>query len=142
MNSIKCENDNAALELQRAIWINDRDTIGNLLKETAAPLSTIALRDKIESFEEVPENLTKICNSIGQPDLINYSINTGSSEDWPLLFVSQPTIDISNAPGENEDEDIGAGWGDDDDIDLGPTSTNNGITKADDEKNDGADINE
>lgn len=140
MNQIKCD-DFPALKLQRAIWVNDRETVGNLLKETALPLSTIALRDKPEELENAPENIVSVCNSLGKPDLNDYSISTGSSEDWPLLFVSQPHIDISSAPGgSNEDEDVGAGWDDDDDIDLNLNADSNNNNNNEDEnaeKNEG-----
>lgn len=141
MKNIKCD-DFPALNLQRAIWINDRETIGGLLKETASPLSAIALRDKPKDEDEIiPENIASVCNSLGNPDLTDFSVSIGSSEDWPLLFVSQPHIDISNAPGENEDEDIGAGWDDDEDLDLGPSNATSQIEAENegeiDEKNEG-----
>lgn len=119
MKSIDCD-DQPALKLQRAIWINDRDTISEVLKDTAPPLSTIAIRDKLE---EIPENLKEVCQQLGKPELGDYSISTGSSEDWPLLFVSKPSFDIVTRANELENEEIGEGWNDDiDDIDMGQST--------------------
>ncbi|OHS95387.1 Coatomer subunit alpha-2 [Tritrichomonas foetus] len=111
MNNVKGDE---SLALQRAIWTNDRNTIGNLLKDAAPPLSTIALRDSLEP-ENIPEQFREACSTIGKPDLTNHALNNGSSEDWPLLFVSRPTFEINK---EASDDEVGAGWDDDDDDDL------------------------
>ena len=114
MNELDCD---MSLSLQRAIWTNDRTTMGQLMKGSAPTLSAIALRpqgidNKMIQDKEILGRVQDHCKKLGKPDAENNAKDDGSSEDWPILFVSRPTFELPSK--DDEDDEIGAGWDDDD----------------------------
>lgn len=137
LNSLKVDD---SLALQRAIWLNDRGTIGNLLKDVSPSLSYVAA--KTSGNEELAEALaleedvkTVLDARITTHDLTNTGISTGTSDDWPLLFVSEPQFSLQQHEALIDEEDIGEGWGSAGIVDDDEGKGGEDDVKQDDEEN-------